>query len=119
MKVDVREYGERVVFLHTVTPGGADHSYGIQVAQMAGLPDEVTDRARTILRNLEGSELTPHATSKARTTRGRVRIPEPQLTLFEMRDDPIRQAIRSLDLERMTPLEALQVLASLKKSATT
>ncbi|MBP1678615.1 MAG: mismatch repair protein MutS, partial [Bacteroidetes bacterium] len=119
VKVDVREYGERVVFLHTVTPGGADHSYGIQVAQMAGLPDEVTDRARTILRNLEGSELTPHSTSKGRTTHGRVRIPEPQLTLFEMRDDPIRQAIRSLDLERMTPLDALQVLASLKKSATT
>jgi DNA mismatch repair protein MutS len=119
VKVDVREYGERVVFLHTVTPGGADHSYGIQVAQMAGLPDEVTDRARTILRNLEGSELTPNSTSKGRTTHGRVRIPEPQLTLFEMRDDPIRQAIRSLDLERMTPLEALQVLASLKKSATT
>jgi DNA mismatch repair protein MutS len=119
VKVDVREYGDRVVFLHTVTPGSADHSYGIQVAQMAGLPDELTDRARTILRNLEGSELTPHAQSKGRTTTGRARIPEPQLTLFEMRDDPIRQTIQSLDLERMTPLEALQVLAALKKSATT
>jgi DNA mismatch repair protein MutS len=119
VKVDVREYGDRVVFLHTVTPGSADHSYGIQVAQMAGLPEELTDRARTILRNLEGSDLTPHAQSKGRTTSGRVRIPEPQLTLFDMRDDPIRQAIQSLDLERMTPLEALQVLAALKKSATT
>ena len=118
-KVDVREYGDRVVFLHTVTPGSADHSYGIQVAQMAGLPDEVTDRARTILRNLEGSELTPHAHSKGNKTAGRVRLPEPQLTLFEMRDDPIRQTLQSIDLERMTPLEALQVLAALKKSATT
>ena len=118
-KVDVREYGDRVVFLHTVTPGSADHSYGIQVAQMAGLPDEVTERARTILRNLEGSELTPHTQSKGRKTSGRVRTPEPQLTLFEMRDDSIRQTIQSLDLERMTPLEALQVLAALKKSTTT
>jgi DNA mismatch repair protein MutS len=119
VKVDVREYDDRVVFLHTVTPGSADHSYGIQVAQMAGLPEEVTARARTILRNLEGTELTPHAQSKGRAASGRVRLPEPQLTLFEMRDDPIRQAIQGLDLERMTPLEALHVLASLKKSATT
>lgn len=118
-KVDVREYGDRVVFLHTVTPGSADHSYGIQVAQMAGLPDEVTNRARIILRNLEGAELTPHTQAKGRKATGRVRIPEPQLTLFEMRDDPIRQTLQSLDLERMTPLEALQALAALKRSATT
>jgi DNA mismatch repair protein MutS len=118
-KVDVREYGDRVVFLHTVTPGSADHSYGIQVAQMAGLPDEVTDRARTILRNLEGSGLDPRARTEGRRAPARAHAPEPQLTLFEMRDDRLRQTIRSLDLEHMTPLEALQVLAALKKSATT
>ncbi|MBF8248117.1 MAG: DNA mismatch repair protein MutS [Bacteroidetes bacterium] len=55
-KVDVREYGDKVIFLHKVTPGFADHSYGIQVAQMAGLPEEVTDRAKKILKNLEGSD---------------------------------------------------------------
>jgi DNA mismatch repair protein MutS len=48
-KVDVREYGDKVIFLHTVTPGTADHSYGIQVAKMAGLPEELTERAKKIL----------------------------------------------------------------------
>ena len=49
-KVDVREYGDKVIFLHKVLPGFADHSYGIQVAQMAGLPNEVTDRAKQVLK---------------------------------------------------------------------
>ena len=53
-KVDVREYGDKIVFLHKVTEGFADHSYGIQVAQMAGLPEEITDRAKQLLKNLEG-----------------------------------------------------------------
>ncbi len=66
VKVEVREYDDKVIFLHTVTPGFADHSYGIQVAQMAGLPEEVTDRAKTILKNLEGSDLILHDERKAR-----------------------------------------------------
>jgi DNA mismatch repair protein MutS len=124
LKVDVREYGDKVIFLHKVTPGFADHSYGIQVAQMAGLPDEVTDRAKKILKNLEGSELTLHedtnskelrANSKNHRAAGRIAPSEVQLTLFEMKDDKLREELKKLDLEKMTPLEALQKLAELKE----
>lgn len=111
-KVDVREYGDKVIFLHKVTPGFADHSYGIQVAQMAGLPEEVTERAKRILKNLEGSELTLHDEKK---TRGRIVPSEIQMTLFEMKDERLREELKKIDVEKMTPLEALQKLAELKK----
>ncbi len=120
-KVEVREYGDKVVFLHRVTPGFADHSYGIQVAQMAGLPEEITERAKAILKNLEGSELTVHGESKGSGFRvqgsGKKRAggkPEVQMTLFEMRDDALREELKKIDVEKMTPLEALQKLAELK-----
>lgn len=108
-KVDVREYGDKVIFLHKVVPGFADHSYGIQVAQMAGLPDEVTERAKKILRNLERSELSASGGEKGRIAG------EMQMTLFEMKDDALREELRKLDLDKMTPIEALQKLAELKK----
>ncbi len=121
LKVEVREYGDKVIFLHKVTPGFADHSYGIQVAQMAGLPEEVTERAKKILKNLEGSELTVHGEDGSGLgvrgsgkTKGRI-APEVQMTLFEMRDDKLREELKNIDLDKMTPLEALQKLAELKK----
>lgn len=126
LKVEVREYGDKVLFLHKVTPGFADHSYGIQVAQMAGLPDEITDRAKAILKNLEGSELNVHSESgpptEARATRknkGRIAPAEVQMTLFEVKDDALREELKKLDIETMTPLEALQKLASLRASIQT
>jgi len=125
-KVEVREYGEKVLFLHKVTPGFADHSYGIQVAQMAGLPEEVTERAKSILKNLEGSELTVHGQEsdgerkepegrrrRRKIAHGRI-LPEIQMTLFEAKDEKLRENLRTLDIEKMTPLEALQKLAELK-----
>lgn len=120
-KVDVQEYGEKVIFLHKVVPGFADHSYGIHVAQMAGLPEEVTMRAKEILANLEQTELSPHgggAESKGvpkRMGRGRIEPRVVQMTLFELQDDPVREELRKLDLNSVTPIEALNVLASLKK----
>lgn len=122
-KVDVREYGDKVVFLHTVTPGTADHSYGIQVAMMAGLPSDLTDRAKRILENLEASQLTLHGEQPAdpadvRKTKRRVARIEntPQITMFEMKDDELRDAIKKLDLNAMTPLEALKFLAKIKEN---
>ena len=115
-KVDVREYGDKVIFLHKVMPGFADHSYGIQVAQMAGLPEEVTDRAKQILKNLEGSELLVHGQEPSAASR-RVSGGEVQLTMFEMKDDRFRTELRALDVDRMTPLEAMQKLAELKRRA--
>jgi len=111
-KVDVREYGDRVVFLHKVAPGFADHSYGIHVAKMAGLPEEVTERAKAILKNLEGSELNAHDGQA-----GRLAGSEMQMTLFEMRDDPLREELLKIDVDTMTPLDALRALSAMKKKA--
>ncbi|MGH2568809.1 MAG: MutS-related protein, partial [Bacteroidota bacterium] len=119
-KVDVREYGDKVIFLHKVMPGFADHSYGIQVAQMAGLPEEVTDRAKGILKNLEGAELSASRGAGVQgggdeKAKGRLGRGEIQMALFEIKDDALREELRKLDLEKITPLEALQKLAELKK----
>ena len=113
-KVDVREYGDKVIFLHKVMPGFADHSYGIQVAQMAGLPAEVTERAKKVLRNLEGTDLTVRGNGEEKG-QARVGGRDFQMTLFEMKDDRLREEIRSLDLDTMTPIEAMKKLADIKK----
>ena len=112
-KVEVREYGDKVIFLHKVTPGGADHSYGIQVAQMAGLPQFVTNRAKEILVNLEGKELTPYEIKKAKLSK--FKQDEMQISLFEMKDDSLRKEISDIAIDSLTPLEALNKLSELKK----
>jgi len=113
-KVDVREYSDKVIFLHKVMPGFADHSYGIQVAQMAGLPEELTERAKQVLKNLESSDLVVR-TKEQSERESEKKEGEMQLTMFEIKDDRVRKEILNLDLEHMTPLEALQSLAALKK----
>ncbi|MFZ4622148.1 MAG: MutS-related protein, partial [Bacteroidota bacterium] len=122
-KVDVKEYGDKVVFLHTVTPGTADHSYGIQVAMMAGLPTSLTDRAKKILENLEASQLTPHSEQPAdpadvrKVKRHAMKIENtPQITMFEMKDDELRDAIKRIDINAMTPMDALKFLAKVKEN---
>jgi DNA mismatch repair protein MutS len=121
-RVDVREYNDRVVFLHKVIPGFADHSYGIQVAQMAGLPSEITERAKLILKNLEDAGLSlrnvdgkDHIGKEDVRKRLRETAEDLQMTLFEVKDDSLREMILSLELEKITPLEALQKLAWLKE----
>ncbi|MBX3007738.1 MAG: DNA mismatch repair protein MutS [Melioribacteraceae bacterium] len=112
-KVEVREYGDKVIFLHKVTEGGADHSYGIQVAQMAGLPGFVTSRAKEILANLESKELTPHEIKKAKLAK--LKNDEIQISLFEVKDDKLRQEISDISIDNITPMEALHKLSELKK----
>jgi DNA mismatch repair protein MutS len=123
-RVDVREYGDKVIFLHKVVPGFADHSYGIQVAQMAGIPSDITDRAKLILKNLEEAGLTLRNVDdsgkksiKKDDVRKRLKEAgeEMQLALFEVREDRLRGKIRGIEIEKLTPLEALQVLAKLKE----
>ncbi|MBN1399078.1 MAG: DNA mismatch repair protein MutS, partial [Bacteroidetes bacterium] len=115
-KVDVREYGDKVIFLHKLLPGFADHSYGIQVAQMAGLPDEVTERAKAVLKKLEslGLEIGGKETADKRGNKKEDLI---QMTMFEVKDDELRSKLLALDIEKMTPLEAMQALAELKEKA--
>lgn len=125
-RVDVREYGDKVVFLHKVVPGFADHSYGIHVAQMAGLPSDITDHAKKILKNLEEAGLTLRSiddTGKASAQKDDVRKrlrefgEELQMTLFEIKDDKLRAKLRAINVDKLTPLEALQLLAKLREEA--
>jgi DNA mismatch repair protein MutS len=113
-KVEVREYDDKVVFLHKVNPGRADHSYGIQVAQMAGLPMFVTNRAKEVLDNLESKELTPYEIKKERLKKLKSES-DNQISLFEFKDDSLRTEINKMELDNITPLEALNKLNELKK----
>ena len=104
-KADVKEYDGKIIFTHKIVPGFADHSYGIYVAEMAGLPKNITDRAKTILKNLESSDLSIHS-----------HIDElPQLNIFELKDDSLREEIKNADINSLTPLEALNLISKLKK----
>jgi DNA mismatch repair protein MutS len=86
---------------------------------MAGLPQELTDRAGEILRNLEGSDLNVHSDGTPdRKRKGRIAGAPVQMTLFEMKDDALRAELATLDVDTMTPLEALQALATLRRKAT-
>jgi DNA mismatch repair protein MutS len=111
--VAVRESGDTVVFLHRLEPGGTDRSYGIHVGQLAGLPREVVLRAREILGTLEGEHrMVPGQPSDASRDPG-------QLALFSdpQRADPMVEELRSLDVDTLTPLEALNRLADFKRRA--
>jgi DNA mismatch repair protein MutS len=100
-RVEVLEEGESVRFLHRVVPGGADRSYGIHVAALAGLPSSVIARARQVLAELERQRpLEP---------------PEQQLGLpMEMAPDPLRKELEEIEPDSLSPLEALQKLYELR-----
>src|SRR5215469_15283208 len=89
LNVAVREWNEQIIFLRKIVPGGADKSYGIQVARLAGLPKQVLDRAKEILANLEASELNAQGKPRLaeakvfRTKAKRTEEPKPQLNLFD------------------------------------
>jgi DNA mismatch repair protein MutS len=114
-RVAVKETGGNVVFLRKVEPGAADRSYGIEVAKLAGLPAEVIVRAREVLAEHEAAEreLTAHLES-AESAAERA-IPTPQLTIFTPLSQQIVDRLRSMDLNNLTPLEALNLLHELKK----
>jgi DNA mismatch repair protein MutS len=110
--VSVKETGGGIVFLRKVEPGAADRSYGIEVAKLAGLPNEVIERAREVLTEHENAErmLTGQlATDEARP------VPAAQLTIFTPISQPVLDKLREVDLNRLTPLEALNLLAELKQ----
>jgi DNA mismatch repair protein MutS len=110
--VSVKETGGGIVFLRKVEPGAADRSYGIEVAKLAGLPHEVIERAREVLAEHESAEqrLTDHLASDE------LRSPPPaQLTIFTPLSQPVLERLREVDLDRLTPLEALNLLAELKR----
>jgi len=108
--VSVKETGGGIVFLRKVEPGAADRSYGIEVAKLAGLPNEVIMRAREVLTEHESAEraLTEHLSPGAAP-------PATQLTIFTPLSQPVLEKLHEVDLNRLTPLEALNLLAELKR----
>ena len=111
--VSVKESGANIVFLRKVEPGSADKSYGIEVARLAGLPLSVIERAREILARHEQSE---HTLSEKLTARRAARDPASlQLTIFTPLNADVVRAIDEADLDNLKPLEALNLLAELKK----
>jgi DNA mismatch repair protein MutS len=112
--VSAREWKDDIIFLRKIVPGRSDRSYGIQVARLAGLPRTVIDRAREILTALERDELTRGGRPSVSGTRS---DPQRQLGLFQTpaADDALRLKLAAIDVDHMTPMEALAFVAELKK----
>jgi len=114
--VAVKEWGDKVIFIRKIVPGGCDHSYGIQVAQLAGLPPKVINRAKEVLSNLEADELTPNDIPRlARRYDDKKKEDLVQLDFFSQQEQQIRKEIEKLDINTMTPIEAITKLNELKK----
>ncbi len=122
--VMVREHFGKIVFLHQIVPGSADRSYGIHVAQLAGVPKQVSDRAEEILASLEQGARradTPPAETPppplgaqpldSQPLDGATKRVAMQLTLFETAEHPLLEELRKTDIDSMTPLEAMQKLS--------
>ncbi len=111
--VAVREYDEKVIFLRKIVPGGASKSYGIHVAQMAGVPLPVIQRANEILSDLDSGEISVRSDE--------IREPIPtfdthQMSLFDKQERVLRDKLKGLKLDQMTPLEAMVLLDEMAKS---
>jgi DNA mismatch repair protein MutS len=130
--VGVREVGDQILFLHRLQPGGADRSYGIEVGRLAGLPAPVIERARQVLALLEGegatlvpalaSALAGHGGQSARHgggVRAQRSSDADQLALFATQPHVVVEALRAVDVNSLTPLAALQLVAELAERART
>lgn len=111
--VAVTEEGGEVIFLRKIVPGGVDKSYGIHVAQLAGLPKSVVHRAQEVLEELEGDSSRTRVVSKGRR---RKQEPAQQLSFFGQKP-PLLEELEKLDIDSLTPLEALTKLYELQKKA--
>jgi DNA mismatch repair protein MutS len=113
--VSVKELNKRIIFLRKLAEGGTEHSFGIHVAKVAGMPKVVIDRANGILKKLEKSHSAEELQGKAKAISDDASM---QLSFFQL-DDPvlsqIKDEIRSLDINTLTPVEALMKLNEIKK----
>jgi len=114
--VAVREVNDDVLFLHRLQPGGADRSYGIEVGRLAGLPVAVLDRARDVLKLLEGEQLSSGGRRGESRPKEQAALHD-QLGLFAAAPNPIVQRLAGVDTDAMTPLQALSLLAELSRDA--
>jgi DNA mismatch repair protein MutS len=118
LNVAVKEWGDEIIFLRKIEEGPADKSYGIQVARLAGLPEDTLKRAKEVLANLEKSELNELGAPKLAYTdesAGDDKTTAGQLDLFTTQADPVLKEILGLDILTLTPIEALNRLYEMRK----
>jgi DNA mismatch repair protein MutS len=112
-QVAVKQWEDEIVFLRKIVPGGCDDSYGIHVARLAGIPSSVLTRAKKILADLESGEA-----SSVSPSMGMASPPVGyQLSIFSPADDSIVRELKALDVDHLTPLEALNKLHEIKRKA--
>ena len=110
LNVAVKEVGDKIVFLRRIVPGSTNRSYGIHVAQLAGVPEEVLLRAKEILHNLEKGEFDVTGVPKFARGRKKTKVPPFQPRLFQDEEELIIEELKHLDIMQLTPLQALEQL---------
>jgi len=115
--ITVKEWGDSVIFLRKIERGGCDHSYGIQVARMAGVPQDVIERSKEILANLEANELTPDEFPRLAVSRKKSAYDNNplQVNIFSYEKNKLEEELEKINPNSMTPLEALEKLYKLKE----
>jgi DNA mismatch repair protein MutS len=109
-----QEVGNKIIFLRKLAPGGSTHSFGIHVARMAGMPPGLLKRANEVLKQLEEKQVDEHL---AQTVKG-LAAPQVQLSIFDAHSatfSDIRSMLEGIDINRLTPVEALLKLSEIKK----
>jgi len=116
--ISVKEINNKIIFLRKLTPGGTEHSFGIHVAKMAGMPTEAINRANEILAQLEKSHSHSELTKHAQKNKLKTIVDDYQLSFIQL-DDPlllqIKEDILNIDIDTLTPVEALMKLNEIKK----
>jgi DNA mismatch repair protein MutS len=114
--VSVKEIKNKIIFLRKLIEGGSNHSFGIHVAKMAGMPNEMIDRANQVLKQLENSHV---GSSSAKKVKTEIDVDDMQLSFFQL-DDPVLEQIKdellNIDINTLTPVEALMKLNEIKRS---
>jgi DNA mismatch repair protein MutS len=119
-RIAVKEGPDGIVFLRKIVPGGTDRSYGIHVAKLAGLPTDVLERAQQVLHSLEENDQIAESARGLMDRHATIPPPMPktQLTLFQVTEHPVVEELIAIDVDDLTPRQALDVLARLQKKAT-
>lgn len=118
LNVAVKEWEDNIAFLHKIVDGAADKSYGIHVARLAGIPGEVNERAKQILAQLESEHVGEDGRPKIASKKKRRRGGDIQLTLFGPPEHPLLNTIRDLEVDRLAPIQALQLIQQWQRELT-
>ena len=115
--ISIKEQGEDIIFLRKIKRGGADHSYGVQVARLAGLPNRVIQRANEILKQLNAADITKKAKKIAAKSQEMAQETAKQMDMFTAQETRIVDELNKIDVMSLTPMEAIQVLFDLQKKS--